>query len=156
MMKFFVWAVIIVVASSIVVGFFIVGSPATERMRRFDDDRLADLQNIQWQIVNFWQSKERFPKGLDELKDDVSGWVAPTDPETGSAYEYLPGEGYSFTLCANFSLPSENVIPPLSKEPYHADYFDDASWAHKAGLYCFERIVDPERYPPFEKPVRAQ
>lgn len=150
-MKLFVWAVIIVVAASIVAGFFIVGSPYTERMRRFDDERVADLQNIQWQIVNFWQQKERFPKDLNELRDDVSGWIAPLDPETSEPYKYMPGEGFSFSLCAKFLLPSEAG----ALYPAPDFYIESGNWTHEAGERCFERIIDPERYPPFAKPAKS-
>ena len=152
-MKWFVWAVIVVVATSIVAGFFIVGSPATERMRKIDDQRVSDLQNIQWQIVNFWQKKERLPESLDELKDDVSGWSAPVDPETGKPYEYAINGELSFALCADFSLEGGAESG--------GDYYSIAlpggyigGWEHPKGRHCFERTVDPELYPSFQKPVR--
>ena len=151
-MKIFVWGVIIVVVAAVVAGFFIVGSPQTERMRKIDDERVSDLQNIQWQIVNFWQSKKRFPKDLNELKDDISGWLAPVDPETKRPYEYFPGEGFSFTLCADFTLESDEAQTEILRYPVSAE----ENWAHPAGRHCFERVLDPERYPPFEKPVRSQ
>ena len=45
----------VLVAAAIVAGFFIMGTPGQVRLYRFDNEKLADLQNIQWQIVNFWQ-----------------------------------------------------------------------------------------------------
>ena len=150
-MKWFVRAVIVVVVASIVAGFFIIGSPQTERMRKIDDQRVADLQNIQWQIVNFWQSKKRFPKDLNELKDDISGWSSPVDPKTQKPYEYFPGEEFSFTLCADFALESDYAQIELPRYPSAGA---EENWAHPAGRHCFERTVDPERYPPFEKPAK--
>ncbi len=149
-MKWFVWAVIVVVASSIIAGFFIIGSPKTERMRRFDDQRVSDLQNIQWQIVNFWQTKEYFPKDLNELKDDISGWSAPLDPETGKPYEYAINGELSFTLCADFSLENDEVPVELLRFPGGGA----ENWAHPSGKHCFSRTIDPERYPAIEKPAR--
>lgn len=149
-MKIFVYSVIAVVAAVIIAGFFIVGSPQTERLRRFDERRVSDLQNIQWQIVNFWQQKERFPKDLNELRDDVSGWTAPADPETAKPYKYEPGEGFSFVLCADFLLPSEGDYPAESGLYLGGE----DNWTHGAGEHCFERKIDPERYPPYEKAKR--
>ena len=152
-MKFFVWSVIVVVAAAVVAGFLIVGSPQTERMRKIDDQRVADLQNIQWQIVNFWQSKKRFPKDLNELKDDISGWSAPVDPETGKSYEYAINGELSFALCADFSLEGGAESG--------GDYYSIAlpggyigGGGNPKGRHCFERAIDPELYPSFQKPVR--
>lgn len=149
-MKWFVWTVIAIVAASIIAGFFIVGSPATERMRRFDDERITDLQNIQWQIVNFWQRKERLPEPLDELKDDISGWSAPQDPENGKVYEYIVDNKLSFALCADFSLKS-------GAEFGGDDYtiaLTESNWDHPQGRHCFKRVIDPELYPSFEKTAK--
>ena len=29
------------------------------------------------------------------------------------------------------------------------------SWQHGAGDTCFERTIDPERYPPYSKPTKG-
>lgn len=156
-MKIFVYSVIAVVAVSIIAGFFIVGSPQTERLRRFDDRRVSDLQNIQWQIVSFWQQKERLPESLDELADDISGWTAPKDPQTLKSYQYSKGEDLSFELCADFVLESEDDKSSIESSLYPSafDGFGKLeNWAHPKGQHCFERKIDPERYPPFQKPAR--
>jgi len=76
---------------------------------RFDDQRVADLQNIQAQIVyNFWQQKGSLPDTLDELNDDISGFRAPVDPASGGAYEYRRLGDLGFKLCAVFSSASQN------------------------------------------------
>ena len=87
-MKMLVWAVSFGVLASIIGGFFIIGSPFTLRMKRFDERRVNDLQNIQYQIVNFYQRKGVLPNSLDELKDPLSGFNIPLDPDTNAPYEY--------------------------------------------------------------------
>ena len=87
-MKMLVWAVSFGVLASIIGGFFIIGSPFTLRMKRFDERRVNDLQNIQYQIVNFYQRKGVLPNSLDELKDPLSGFNIPLDPDTNASYEY--------------------------------------------------------------------
>ena len=123
-MKMLVWAVSFGVLASIIGGFFIIGSPFTLRMKRFDERRVNDLQNIQYQIVNFYQRKGVLPNSLDELKDPLSGFNIPLDPDTNASYEYekvtdlptgqasLPAgkAGLSFKLCADFSLESDALI----------------------------------------------
>jgi len=153
-MKLFVRGVAAVGILSVLFGFFIVGSPFAERMRQFDERRIEDLSSIQWQIVNFWQTKERLPETLDELRDDIRGFVPPVDPETGEAYEYLTTGEFTFELCATFKTtnkegalaPGERPVPVrLAFKPIEAR----ESWSHEEGRTCFSRTIDPERYPPF-------
>src|SRR3990167_2238199 len=115
--KLLVWAVSFAVLVSIIGGFFIMGSPFTLRMKRFDERRGNDLQNIQYQIVNFYKRKGNLPNSLNELKDPIAGFILPRDPNPASFVGYNPGVyGYikvsdlSFKLCANFSLASDRQI----------------------------------------------
>ena len=143
-MRYFVYIVILVVAAAVVAGFFIVGSPQKERERRFDEQRASHLQNIQWQIVNFWQAKDRLPRTLKELEDPISGFSAPTDPETGERYGYEVKGGLAFTLCADFNLPS--AADSGTPKPAFPGDLSFQSWQHPAGRHCFERAIDPEIY----------
>lgn len=129
--KAFLFGASLLVVSSIVSGFFVMGSPGTIRKMRFDEARVADLQNIQWQVVNFWQQKSRLPKTLAELEDPVSGYRNPTDPETRQPYEFKFGEGKEFSLCAFFALQNA---------------------AHSAGHFCVTHTIDAELYPPKPRP----
>ncbi len=150
--KWFLIDTSLIVLASVIFGFFVMGSPATIRKMRFDEKRVSDLQSIQWQTVNFWQQKERFPKSPAELEDPLSGYKVPSDPETKNPYEFTLGEGYSFTLCANFTLPSDARIYTNEKiHLYTSDITPMENWEHSAGRVCFERTLDPDRYPPYAK-----
>src|SRR3989344_6367631 len=46
---------------AIVVGFWVMGSPYTQKEKRFDAERVNALQTIQYQIVSYWQNKEKLP-----------------------------------------------------------------------------------------------
>lgn len=156
-MKYFVYTVIGIVAVAIVAGFFIVGSPKEERLRRFDERRVQDLQNIQSEIINYWLSKEKLPENSGLLKDDIRGIAAPKDPETGAEYQYQVKGALSFSLCANFARPSLGVsqnIPKLSYPvglPGQGGYYGDQNWKHDIGLVCFERTIDKDLYKPQPK-----
>lgn len=163
-MKRFVWGVSLAVGVAVVGGFFLVGSPQEERLRKFDDQRVSDLQNIQWQILPFWQKKERLPESLAELTDELSGYRPPLDPEPkrGMPYEYrsLPvraGRGPTFELCATFNRPSRTVpgAAPKAVRPEYGPsgepFVGDVNWEHPEGRACFTRTIDPERYQPPEK-----
>ncbi len=155
-MKYFIYSVIGIVAISVLAGFFIVGSPKEERLRRFDDRRVRDLQVLQNQILNYWQNKEELPENLALLQDNISGFVPPLDPETGEDYGYTVKGPLTFELCTNFnrvSLGGEKV-PTLRPLPVEQSFFQLQNWEHKAGEVCFEREIDPELYKPFQKERR--
>ncbi len=149
--KYFVWGVIALVTVAVVAGFFIVGSPKMERLRRFDYERVVRLQEIQWQIINYWRSKEYLPVQLSDLEDSISGFVAPVDPETNLPFEYNIKGAEAFELCATFNKASEDggEIPFRAVEPMSYGKSGAENWQHNAGRACFERVIDKELYPPY-------
>jgi hypothetical protein len=166
------WFGIIFVLVAIVMGFIAVGSPSTQRSLRFDSQRINDLSNIQYQVVNYWQAKQKLPAALTDLNDSISGFIVPADPDTKAAYEYdvkavasvkgIPS-GLTFELCATFNLASQDtsgrgayglgggMTVPISY-PAPVGAVND-SWAHTAGHVCFERTIDPQKYPQLNKPL---
>lgn len=139
----------IAIILSIVGSFFVIGSPLTARSARLDDRRISDLQTIQWQVVNYWQQKKALPQTLDGLTDSISGFSAPRDPATGTAYEYKVTGPLTFSLCATFDLDS--TTSAVSR-PVMYDTFEN--WQHKTDRQCFDRTIDPDRYGPnTTKPV---
>lgn len=129
-----------VVLGSIVAGFFIIGTPGHQRLVRSDERRVNDLQSIQSNIVHYWQTKEVLPQTLDNLKDNISGFVPPKDPETDAAYDYKIVDADSFELCAIFALSSDEAFK--AKDPY----LYKTNWEHEKGYFCFKRDIDPELY----------
>ncbi len=143
---------LILVAISVIGGFFVVGSPTQARMRQYDLRRINDLQGIQWQVVNYWQSKAGIPTTLDSLQDPISGYVLPIDPEsqTGKNYEYKSTGVRSFELCATFSLDGGNtpeIYGQTAPMPVKPIGVSQDSWQHGAGRVCFDRTIDPDLYP---------
>ena len=149
--------VIVVVIASIVFGFYISGSPLKSRNERMYQTRISDLQNIQQQIVNYWQSKTKIPTTLGELNDSISGFIVPVDPETGMSYDYkvgaiVAGSKTTFELCATFKTASiVNTFAP-APTPVKMGLIDPYSgadnWDHSSGRSCFFRSIDPQLYPP--------
>lgn len=146
----------VVVLVLIVVGFSITGSPMTQRKLRIDEQIVSDLQNIQWQIVNYWQLKQELPKTLDVLNDPISGYRVPDPPNSGMPYEYQVlkvSAPASFELCATFNLssPTNNERLPVSTKAVPLGPYGEPineNWQHPAGHHCFERTIDPQLYPP--------
>lgn len=137
----------LVVVAAVAGAFFFIGSPVAERSYRLDERRVSDLQTIQWQVVNYWQQKERLPESLADLEDPIAGFVAPTDPVTGAAYSYAPEGSMSFTLCATFDRQTRKEYETRPVSPYPAN----ENWLHGEGEVCFERTIDPDLYPPYKK-----
>lgn len=144
------WIASIVVVGMLVSGFFIAGSPAKQREVRMDEQRISDLQAIQGEIINHWQNKRVLPESIDSLKNDISGFIPPRDPETGAAYEYAILQPLKFKLCATFKYPSpyktdQNRVAPVMAPYYYGSM--NETWNHEAGAKCFERTIDPALYP---------
>ena len=138
---------------SIILGFVVIGSPADQRAYRLDNERISDLQNIQWQIVNHWQQKGVMPQRLENLSDPLKNNNLPVDPETGEAYTYTRKGNLSFDLCAGFRRDSAHMTPMGYSmmgpryEAYDMMIPEGENWQHPAGKHCFERAIDPELYP---------
>lgn len=161
----------LLVLGAIIYSFMIIGSPMTQRALRLDDRRVNDLQTIQYQIINYWQQKEKLPVNLKELANPLSGFSLPTEPEfeKGKVYEYIVKDKLTFELCATFSLPIQKgwreysdggiIMPMYDKEvsnvsyPYPGSGINE-SWDHQEGRTCFERTIDKDIYPPYPKSLR--
>lgn len=153
--KVIAWVASLVILAALVSGFFIVGSPAQQRDRRFDDQRTSDLQSIQSDIVySYYMSKQKLPTSLSDLKNDVTGFVLPVDPQTGQSYEYHVTGSLSFQLCADFKTNSQAVRgTPVYPQPINGPFpTGQQNWKHGPGRICFSRTIDPDLLRPI-KPV---
>ena len=165
------WAMfksIVLVLAAIIWAFTVIGGPGSQRTLRLDQRRLEDLQNIQWQVISYWQQSEALPADLAALSTPLSGYKAPSDPEfqKGNVYEYriVDAKTNTFELCATFAVPlpegwvshgGGGVYPvrdmaTSSVAPFPGNAAND-QWAHDAGRTCFTRTIDPVFYPPFPK-----
>lgn len=150
----------IAVVGSVIGGFLIVGTPVTQRNRRFDERRVSDLGAVQNEVINYWTQKNKLPENIEGLRDPTRGFEPPYDPQTDRAYEYKILTPLSFELCAAFATEqnardrSGTYAPPpmyFGKEPVNF------SWAHGKGRFCFSRTIDPDfwRPQPPEKTPRS-
>lgn len=156
--KIMTWIVSAAILASIIYGFFLIGSPSTQRARRFDEQRVNDLSVIQGETINYWQQRSALPASLDNLKNDISGFVAPVDPETRQPYEYATTGQLSFKLCAMFKTSMMNGVsgrttPMSAPMPMGGYYPYQQNWDHGMGRMCFERTIDPKIYRPIDKAV---
>ena len=147
------WTSVAIILMMIMLGFFIVGSPAKQRQMRMDQQKINDLSMLQNEIINYWQLKGVLPATLDDLRNDIRGITIPKDPETRDEYRYFATDLLKFSICADFNLPSRNLNTrgktyPIRDPYYYGGYFSSGElWDHEAGEKCFERTIDPSLYP---------
>ncbi len=111
----------LIIAITLILGFFYIGTPGTQRSLRADRKRTQDLYQLSDKIHTLWTTNGRLPGHLDELRD-----AALADPITRIAYEYRVTEGSRYELCATFALASERSKAERLR-----------SWSHPAGYHCF-------------------
>ena len=151
----------------IVWSFMIMGSPTYQRNLRLDQKRVDDLNNIQSQVINFYQQKGNLPVAFLDLTNPISGYSIPFDPEfaKGKIYEYIPTDVLSFQLCSTFTtltpqgpnmvnvtgpaLPVYDIKTTRAIGAYPNGVND--SWNHGVGRTCFSRTIDPTLYPVVKK-----
>ncbi len=143
----------VLVIGAIIIGFSVIGSPRTQRLMNYDVQKVNDLQNIQSQLISYWQSKEILPETLEGLSDPVSSYYVsiPKDLQTGASYTYNKTGDMSFELCAEFNLASgtKSEVSRISNVYYYG--IEPEQWEHGEGYFCFERTIDPDFYPPIMK-----
>ncbi len=139
----------LVMLGMIIGAFFIVGSPQDAYKSQLDQQRISDLQGIQYQIVNYWQRKEMLPNTLADLNDPIAGYAIPSDPVTHQPYAYAitGASALAFQLCATFDLASDNNT---QTQPMYPGAYSE-NWNHLAGYHCFDRAIDQQLYPPLLK-----
>lgn len=122
------WFVAAAVAAALVVlavGFRELGPPSHQRDINADISRVADLRTIAHRLQTTVTLGSRVT--LADLARNEG--LRISDPVTHAAYEYLPGSGTAYELCATFATRSspgdELYVPPNS------------FWRHAAGRQCF-------------------
>ena len=135
----------VIILGSIVWGFAVLGSPATQRLYKYDEQKVNKLTGINSEIANYYSAKGVLPRTLADITA-VSHYLTVTDSQTGKPYEYEKKNDTTYNLCAEFNKASneKDKSKPTFQYPY------GVSWTHPAGRYCFPQTVNPNVY---SKPV---
>ncbi|MEK7103249.1 MAG: hypothetical protein AAB870_02795 [Patescibacteria group bacterium] len=128
-----------IVLAAVVVGLMVVGSPSKERAYKRDQQRISNLQEIENDVITYWQAKKKLPEALTDLNDATRGITIPNDPQTNMAYTYTIVDSMKFKLCARFEQSGQG-------SPNYR--FSDDTWNYNAGETCFDRHIDPDFYGP--------
>lgn len=140
--RIFAIGVSALVALAVIYGFYLAGSPQTQRLRKFDEQRTQHLHTIYYQVRNFWETRNGLPATLDDIKKLDPFTEIPRDPENDAPYEYhIIGEN-TYELCATFSLSNavdakKSGVPAPVREPFGQYDGFDRLLNHSAGRNCF-------------------
>lgn len=126
------WAAVvatIAVAVVLVLGFRVLGGPASQRLARTDQRTLQGLAQLAQQINSKWQSGGKtLPASLDKFPES-----AKKNPVSGALFTYRVKSSTEYELCGTFLTDNHNA-PDVDP----ADH-----WLHPKGDYCFS--FDPSQ-----------
>ena len=153
------WVVLslIIILGSIVWGFLVLGSPWTQQQIKYDEQKVADLENLNNQVQDYHQMHASLPSVLTDLPycNTISQMAnlksQPChDSQTGQSYEYvLIGQSAkTYQLCATFNKRSVTEGPSvLSVDSYvYGNSNTWGTWEHPAGHYCFDETIPVSQY----------
>jgi len=124
----------VAVASAVVAGLIVVGSPGEARLEKLDRRRVSDLYEIVDGLNRYWTRNQALPPDLDALTAGTS-FELGVDPETGLAYVYRVIEPDRYEVCATFA--TECTSRDNRCASWRASGRHEIS-EHGAGKQCFE------------------
>ncbi len=139
-----VWRItaLIIVIGSIVWGFAVLGSPRTQRLYKYDEQKVSDLQNINNQVTSFYSNKGTLPQDIREINSYQNNYYpVKVDSQTQKSYEYMKTSNTTYNLCAEFN--KESVA---DKNSTNFLFISNGGWTHPAGHYCFTETINPNMY----------
>lgn len=125
-----VWAIValIIVLGSIILGFAVFGSPRTQQLLRYDEQKVNNLRMLDDQIKSYVQTNKSLPDKLTDISSYNTQFQI--DQQTQKQYEYEKISDTTYNLCAEFNKRSGG-------DPYISDRYD-----HPAGRFCFKKVID--------------
>jgi len=142
--RIFKISVVLFVIGIIAIGLYFVGSPQQARMKKFDKQKISDLQRLSHFIDGYYRENEKLPDKLEELKQNKPN-LNITDPQTNKEYQYEKIENGKYKLCAEFNNSQTDV------KRYYPTPRGGEKWNYQQGESCFElkaRDVGNQNKPP--------
>lgn len=144
------WRIValVIILGSIIWGFSVLGSPRTQSLYKYDEQKVNDLMNIQSTVSSYYYSNRALPETISQINDEY--YASLKDPQSGQPYEYVKTGDTTYNLCAEFNKTSkEDGVANSYARPISGGY---PSWNHPAGHHCFEQKVTPTTVKPFAEP----
>jgi hypothetical protein len=117
----------VLVVAAVIRGLFMIGPLDEQRKRKFDEKRIADLQQASTSINYYYSTHHELPEHLTALAGEPGLKIQLIDPETSDPYSYKKLSADTYELCAKFSMESDDRM--------------DFRWSHKAGKTCYRLTV---------------
>jgi len=136
--KIWVGVSALVILLSIVWGFSVLGSPKTQRLMKYDEQKVNDLMAIDGGVNNYYSTNGALPQKIEDFSSTY--YVSTIDSQTGEQYVYEKTGDLNYKLCAMFNMASQDLNNTYSYPKI------SGLWVHLAGEYCFERTVNPNSY----------
>ncbi len=118
----------IVVLAAIIAGFFFVGSPANQRLRNIDQDKINDLESLDYSISSYYNNQKALPENITDFDDYKE------------AYQYTITDETHYQICTEFNFPSYGYE--------FSNKYDMTipanTWEHDTGEICFTKKINPE------------
>ncbi|MDP9249229.1 MAG: DUF5671 domain-containing protein [bacterium] len=139
---------LVIVLGSIVWGFNILGSPRTQQLLKYDQQKVDELSELNRQVQYFYEEKGYLPQAVSELSEGSYKGQEWVDSQTNRPYEYVKTNDLTYLLCAEFNKESDKE----SAQSYYDYYggYEDTNWTHPAGRYCFTETIDKNLYQQYD------
>lgn len=122
-----------------------IPSPTTVREMKADNEIMYALQNIHWQVQEYYQENEALPETVDDAYGEFDR--LPDTSELAD-YTYTVDSETEYKLCTTFNHDSnelDNYYRPMpSMMAEDRIYWGNNNWDYKSGDWCFEREVEVE------------
>ena len=124
----------IIVIGSIVWGFSVLGSPRTQRLYKYDAQKVNDLSMLSNAVESYYYRTNALPDSLNQLTQ-VDYYFNTVDPQSQAPYEYQKTGANTYRVCAEFNL-AERTAQSMARPMYNG-----GAWPHEAGRQCFDRTI---------------
>ena len=139
-----------VVVALVVAGLFAIGSPATARKYKADQERRIRLDQIHYVLSTHVREEGSLPRSLEEIDEQSLmhagyGGDVRKDPESGEFFDYTRRSDREYEICAAFETDSDD-----RRSQDFGGY--PGGFDHDAERTCFEREItdqDVESAPGF-------
>lgn len=126
---------------SIILAFSIIGSPRTQRLMKYDEQKVESLRNLKYYINEYYRQNGKLPEKLADVNE--SYYTIPVDPQTKDSYVYKKSGSVDYKLCAEFNLDySDHKTKVYYGNGSIRDMNDINSWEYTKGEHCFDLKVD--------------
>ena len=131
MLKYYIGMAIVgaVFIGAMIAIFFESGSPLDAKGRKFDEERIRDIQSLKYSVEDYYRENGKLPDKLSGITLKSYQTDSTKDPETGKEYEYSVASDTSYKICATFSTSSSD-----KKNARTLDYNNEFN--HPKGYHC--------------------